>query len=170
MSTSSPTNQPGYFKVYIDQVPEKELASAFTNQSTIIKELLPSIDEQKSLYAYAPGKWTIKELFQHLIDAERIFTYRALCFSRKELAVLPSFDENDYAANSSANRRSWQSLMDEIVAVRRATLFLYDSFSPEMLATVGKAGTNSLSVEQLGFITIGHFTHHVKILKERYLS
>src|SRR4051794_21532506 len=92
----SPTNVPGYFKVYIDQVVEKDLATAFTNQSQVIKDLLPSITEEKSMFAYAPGKWSIKELLQHLTDAERIFSYRALCFARKEAAVLPSFEENDY--------------------------------------------------------------------------
>ncbi len=169
MSSTSPTNVPGYFKIYTSQVAEKDLASAFSNQSQLIKELLPSINEEKSLYAYAPGKWTLKELLQHLIDAERIFSYRALCFARKEAAVLPSFDENEYAIHSLANNRSWQSIMDEFVAVRRGTLFLFDSFNEDMLATVGKAGSNILSVEDIGFITIGHFTHHCKIIKERYL-
>ncbi len=169
MSTQSPTNVPGYFKVYIDQVTEKDLATAFKNQSLLIKELLPSITEEKSMYAYAPGKWTLKEMLQHLIDAERIFSYRAVCFARKEAAILPSFDENEYATNSLANNRSWENLVEEFVAVRRATIFLYNGFSDEMLSTIGRAGTNSLSVEQIGYITIGHFNHHQKIIRERYL-
>ncbi|MEO6230458.1 MAG: DinB family protein [Ferruginibacter sp.] len=169
MSSTSPTNVPGYFKIYTSQVAEKDLVTAFSNQSQLIKELLPSINEEKSVYAYAPGKWTLKEVLQHLIDAERVFSYRAMCFARKEAAILPSFDENEYAVNSLANNRTWQSILDEFVAVRRATLFLFDSFSPEMLATVGRAGSNSLSVEEIGFITLGHFTHHCKIIKERYL-
>ena len=170
MSTSiSPTNNPGYFKVYIDQVPEKELAAAFVNQSHLIRDLLPSITEEKSTYAYAPGKWTIKEILQHLIDAERIFTYRAVCFARKELQTLPSFDENDYAENSFANNRSWQSLVDELVALRRSTILLFNSLNSEMLSQTGKAGNNELTAEQLGFITIGHFNHHCKIIRQRYL-
>ncbi|MEO6719856.1 MAG: DinB family protein [Ferruginibacter sp.] len=169
MSTISPTNTPGYFKVYIEQVVEKDLAAAFTNQSIVIKDLLPSISEEKSTHAYAPGKWTLKEMLQHLIDAERIFTYRAMCFARKESQTLPGFDENDYADNSFANNRSWESLLEEFVTVRRSTLLLFNSFSPGMLASIGKANSNELSVEQIGFIIAGHFTHHSKIIKERYL-
>jgi DinB superfamily len=169
MNNTSPTNQPGYFQVYIDQVEEKDLAAAFSRQSEIIKSFLPAISEEQSTHAYAPGKWTIKELLQHLIDAERVFTYRAMCFARNEQATLPGFDEDDYAAASNANARSWESLTAEFVAVRRSTLFLYDSFTPEMLANIGKASSNSYSVEALGFILLGHFNHHKKVIEERYL-
>jgi hypothetical protein len=170
MSTS-PTSQPGYFRVYLDQVKEKELNAAFANQSQLIKELLPAITEEKSKFAYAEGKWTLREMLQHVIDAERIFSYRALSFARKEMATLPSFDENEYAAvvAASANSRTWESLTAEFVAVRRSTLFLFDSFTPEMLACVGRAGNNSLSVSELGFLIIGHFNHHKRIMEERYL-
>jgi len=169
VNNTSPTNQPGYFQVYIDQVTEKNLTTAFAHQSEIIKNFLPAISEEQSTHAYAPGKWTIKELLQHLIDAERVFTYRAVCFARKEQATLPGFDEDDYAAASNANARSWESLTAEFVAVRRSTLFLYDSFSAEMLASIGKASNNSCTVEALGFILLGHFNHHKKIIEERYL-
>lgn len=169
MNNESTTNQPGYFQIYIDQVKEKNLATAFAHQSEIIKKFLPAISEDLSTHAYAPGKWTIKELLQHLIDAERIFTYRAVCFARNETAILPGFDEDDYAAASNANARSWESLTAEFVAVRRSTLFLYDSFSAEMLASVGKASNNSYSVEALAFILLGHFNHHKKIIEERYM-
>jgi hypothetical protein len=38
-----------------------------------------------------------------------------------------------------------------------------------MLDTKGKAGNNTLSVEELGFIIIGHFRHHQRIMEELYL-
>ena len=169
MQSTSPTNTPGYFKVYTDLVEEKNLAAAFTNQSLVIKDLLPSITEEKATYAYAPGKWSLKEMLQHLVDAERIFTYRAVCFARKEGQTLPGFDENSYADNSFANQRSWASILEEFLAVRRSTLLLFDSFTPEMMTSSGKAGSNILTVEQLGFITVGHFKHHCNIIRERYL-
>ncbi|MBC7889828.1 MAG: DinB family protein [Ferruginibacter sp.] len=169
MSKSSPTSHPGYFQLYIDQVKEKELPVAFTNQSQVIKDFLPSISEEKSLYAYAPGKWTLRELLQHITDTERILTYRALCFARDEASSLPGFDENDYAAASIANNRTWESLTAEFVAVRRSSLFLFDSFTPGMLAKTGTANFNTFSVNQLGFILVGHFNHHKRIVEERYL-
>ena len=170
MPDISPTSLPGYFQVYINQVPENSLPEAFSNQSAVISQLLPSITEEQSMYAYASGKWTIKELLQHLSDAERIFAYRALSFARNEKGMLPGFEENDYAKESAANLRSWESLCAEFVAVRKSTLFLFDSFTPEMLARKGAANNNVYSVSEIGFILLGHFNHHVKIIRERYLK
>lgn len=169
MSTISPTSQPGFFRVYLQLVKEKDLQKAFHDQSASIAQLLSSISEERSLFAYAPGKWTLREMLQHIIDAERIFAYRALSFARKESATLPPFDENSYADASGANHRSWENLCAEFNAVRKANLCLFESFTPEMLALTGQAGINSLSVEEVGFLIVGHFMHHQRIIEERYL-
>ncbi len=170
MPKPSPNTYPDYFKNYVDQVPDEDLLTGFHNQSAIFKEFLGSITEEKSNYAYDTGKWTIKEVLQHIIDAERIFNYRALCFARKETTSLPGFDENTYADNSNANRRTWQDLVDEFSAVRSSTEFLYRSFTEEALNTSGISNNNPATVLSFGFITLGHFYHHKKILQERYLS
>ena len=142
----SPETYFAYFKRYVDQVPEEDLATAFSNQLPIIKDFLNAITEEKSTYAYAPGKWTLKELLQHITDTERIFNYRALAIARKEAAPLPGFDEDSYAQ------------------------FLYESFTNDMFASAGIASNNPLTVASLGFTTLGHFYHHKKVMEERYLS
>lgn len=159
-----------YFKRYVDQVPEEDLATAFSNQLPVIKNFLTSITEEKSTSAYEPGKWTLKEVLQHITDTERIFNYRALAIARKETAPLPGFDENLYADNSNANSRAWQTLVAEFLAVRQSTQYLYDSFTEEMLASAGVASNNPLTVLSMGFTTLGHFYHHQKVMKERYLQ
>ena len=169
MSKPSPTSYPGYFQKYIDQVPEQDLFIAFDNQLSVIGGFLTSITEEKSKHAYGEGKWTLKELLQHMTDTERIFNYRALCFARGETASLPGFEENDYAAHSNANNRTWQSLVDEFLAVRHSTELLFRSFSPEALATSGTANNNAITVASIGFISLGHFYHHKKVIEERYL-
>ena len=170
MPKPTPAAYPVYFQRYIDQVPEEDLFTAFDKQLPVITDLLSSIPEQKSTYAYAQGKWTIKEVLQHIIDAERIFDYRALSFARKETKSLPGWDENDYAANSNANGRTWQSLMDEYLNLRPSTELLFKSFTPEALAAQGTANNNIITVSSIGFIIVGHFYHHKKIIEERYLS
>jgi hypothetical protein len=169
MSIPSPTNVPGYFQVYINQVEETELFAALNNQTAGISTFLNSITEEKSTYAYAAEKWTIKELLQHVIDTERIFSYRALCIARGEKIALPGFNENDYAANSFANERSWESLVNEFLLVRQSSQILFSSFSNTALETIGTAGSNSLSVRDIGFILVGHLNNHKKVLQERYL-
>jgi hypothetical protein len=170
MSKPSPTTYPEYFKRYVDQVPEEDLSTAFSNQLSVINKLLNSITEEKSMYAYDTGKWSLKELLQHMIDTERIFNYRALCIARKETVSLPGFDENTYAANSNANNRTWEDMVDEFLTVRRSTEFLYKSFSDEVLDHSGLSNNKPTTVLSLGFTTIGHFYHHKKVMEERYLS
>jgi hypothetical protein len=91
-----------------------------------------------------------------------------LAFARKDIHTLPSMDENDYAKYSNANKRNWQDLVDEFSAVRKSTIFLYDSFSSEQLDSVGKASDYEMSVKAMGYTIAGHLAHHVNILKERY--
>ena len=107
-----------YVQQYIDLVPNGDLVVEFANQASIINDFLATITEEKSMHSYAPGKWTLKEMLQHIIDTERIFSYRAVCFARKETTSLPGFDENLYGANMSANRRTWQDLVEEYKVVR----------------------------------------------------
>lgn len=162
-------NPPSYFQRYIDQVSEDDLKLAFKNQLPVITPLLLGITEEKSTYAYAAGKWTIKELLLHMTDTERIFTYRALCFARKETASLPGFDEDTFAANSNANARSWQSLVDEFLITRKNTETLFSTFTEEALNNTGIANNNPGTPLAIGFTAIGHVNHHIKILQERYL-
>ena len=160
---------PAYYETYISKVNEDNVKDAFKNQDDIINNFFDSISEEKSGFAYAPGKWTIKELLQHIIDAERIFAYRALSFARKEEASLPGFDENNYADNSYANERNWQSLVDELKAVRKTTEIMFDSFNTDMLNHSGMANNNPVTVNAIGFIIVGHLNHHKNIVVERYL-
>ncbi len=170
MPKPSPDTYPAFFKKYVDAVPEEDLLAAFTNQLPAISAFLNNISEEKSNYAYAPGKWTLKELLLHMIDTERLFNYRALCFARKETISLPGFDEDAYAANSNANARSWKGMVDEFIAVRRSTEFLFKSFSDEMLGFSGTANNNPATVLSVGFMTVGHVYHHKEVMQERYLS
>jgi hypothetical protein len=160
---------PAHFSTYISEVNEDNITDAFNNQQAIVNDFFDSITEEMSSKAYAPGKWTLKELLQHLIDAERIFAYRALCIARKETLSLPGFDENEYAANSRANSRTWKSLIEEMKTVRNATKMLFESFSAEVLTQTGLSNNNPIDVNALGFIMAGHLAHHVRVIKERYL-
>lgn len=168
MAKPNTADYPEYFANYINQVSEDDLLEAFENQMPELEKFMSTIDEEKANYAYAPGKWTLKELLQHLVDGERIFSYRALCFARKDAANLPSFDENMYALNCNANARSWQSLQQEFINLRRSTLDLFKSFNEEMMQQKGTASGRQCSVLSIGFTTIGHTTHHMKIARDRY--
>ena len=154
---------------YINLVTEDDLMEAFDKESASFIRFLDTIPTEKYDYRYAEGKWTIKEVLQHIIDAERIFAYRALRFARKDTTPLPGFDENLFAAASKADKRSWDKLVEEFKVVRRSSELLFHSFDEDQLQSDGISSNSPNYVLALGFILIGHATHHQKIIKERYL-
>jgi hypothetical protein len=164
-----PSTYLAYFERYVNQVPENDLFAAFENQLPVIKSFLTAIPTPKHAYAYAEGKWTLKEMLLHIIDTERIFSYRALCIARGEQHSLLGFEEDDYAKESNANSRPWDSLVEEFLVVRQSTLLLFKSFSNTAMQKSGLANNNALTVISAGFIILGHFYHHKKVAEERYL-
>ncbi len=160
---------PPYFEKYISQVKAESLAEAVKTYSETLVSFYSSLPEEKADHRYAPGKWTVKEVLQHIIDAERIFSYRILRIARKDATPLPSFDENSYAENAMTAGRSFSSLKEEFIAVRKATDLLILSLSEEQLAAVGIASNLPTTANAIGFIVFGHMIHHKNIIEERYL-
>jgi len=158
-----------YFKAYLDQLEERPLIEALTEGAIETNRFFRDLPESKHEFQYAESKWTPKEILLHLIDAERAFSYRALFIARTDNANLEGFDENTFAKNSNANVRSMADLLKEYNSVRAATINLFESFSDETLARIGKANGNTFSVRVAGFLTCGHEIHHRKVIKERYL-
>lgn len=159
-----------YYKNYIDQVEDVNIIEGLEGSFRRTLSFLKEIPSDKLTYQYAEGKWTIKEIVQHLIDSEIIFSYRALRFARNDQVSLPGFDENTYVPASLANNRSLDQLLNHYASVRQSTIALFSSFDKDMLLRVGQASESNMSVRALGFVIIGHETHHCKIIKERYLD
>ncbi|MDG5491949.1 DinB family protein [Psychroserpens sp. SPM9] len=158
-----------YYQQYIQKSGDVTLTEGLKNNGDLTIAFLESIPEEKLEYRYAEGKWTIKEIIQHLIDTERVFTYRALCIARGDKTLFPGYDQDEYAANSEANKRSMFSLMNEYKAVRLASIIMFESFSEAMLKRIGVASNSNLSPRAVAFIVIGHENHHCEIINERYL-
>ncbi len=161
---------PVYFERYLKLLPdETDVINLLKNQVEEIIGLVQHVKDVDAGLGYAPGKWSIKELLQHMLDTERIFAYRALCFSRGEATSLPSYNEDQYAENSVANRRRLADIILEYRLLRQSTLNLIKSFSPEMIDMVGDSGGKDASVRSIIWIIAAHEKHHLDIIKERYL-
>jgi hypothetical protein len=161
---------PEYFHEYIRKVKGDDLAEVFKTQFSEVIPFLENIAPEKTGYRYAEGKWSVKEVLQHIIDGERVFAYRALCIARKDSTAFPGFKENDYAENSAADTRDWKDLVEEFRVVRRSSELLYGSFNNWQLESSGTVNGNSTYVLGIGFIIAGHVSHHINLLKERYLN
>ena len=158
-----------YYQTYISKLGDTDLLESMSNQLNNFPKFIASIPGDKWHYAYGEGKWTVVEALVHIIDTERIFQYRALRFARNDETHLPGFDQDRYVPNSSANRRTSESIIEEYEAVRRSSLTLFSSFDEQTLQRSGVASGSQMSVAALGFISVGHQRHHRDIIRERYL-
>ncbi len=158
-----------YYGTYINKVPAGDLLTILAEQIPEAMNLLRPLSDDKAMFAYAPGKWTIKQCVGHLFDSERVFAYRIVSFARADPTPLPSFDENLWIEPGQFNARSLTSLVDEWVAVRSASLALLSGLPVEARTRRGIASGKEVSVRALAHILAGHVTHHLQVLRERYL-
>ena len=161
---------PEFYQKYVQAVQYDELIPALINSGNEMVELMKSIPEASGDYKYGPDKWTIKEVLTHIIDAERVFAYRALRFSRNDQTELPGFDEQLWTPESNASNRKIYKIIEEYNNLRASTVDLFGSFSADMLKRRGSANGSFMTVQAIGFVIVGHETHHRKILNERYFS
>jgi len=159
-----------FYAGYVSGMPEGPLLDQLRSQGRETAAFLAGIPAAKHDFAYAPGKWTVKEMVGHMGDAERIFSYRILRIARGDTTPLPGFDENGYVPQSGARSRTMADLAAELAAIRASTLALLEHLPPEAAARMGTASGNPVSVRALAWITAGHERHHLRILRERYLS
>lgn len=158
-----------FYANYVALATGNNIAEVMANHSENIINFYTNLPVSKADYAYATGKWTIKDLLQHLIDAERVFVYRATRFARKDNQNLLGFEEDDYAANANASKRTLQGLKDELAALRMSTNLFIQNLDGEQLQQTGTANNHLVSVNALAFIIFGHLLHHKNIIEERYL-
>jgi len=172
MTQSAPdrTEAAEYYFTYIDKVGEGDIVEILKQQRLDVRALLAGISEEQSLHRYAPDKWTVREVVSHLNDTERLFVFRALWFARGFDTPLPSFDQNVAIASAGAQSRDWRSLVEEFDAIRSATIAFFDHLPDDAWGRRGIASGNPFTVRALAYIGAGHVTHHVKILRERYLA
>ncbi|HEX7938141.1 MAG TPA: DinB family protein [Gemmatimonadaceae bacterium] len=158
-----------FYETYVKLVPNENILSVLERGGAATQKVLRTIDETKSQHRYAPGKWSIREVVGHIADSERVFTYRALRFARADATELPGFDQDVWATTTNAHSRTLVSLLDELQALRAATITLFRGFDDAAWDRAGVASKNPVTVRALAFIVAGHEHHHLQIVKERYL-
>lgn len=157
-----------YYATYVGKVPDGDVVETLAQQVAKTVQPLRGLDEARAEHAYAAGKWTVKEVIGHIADAERVFAQRAFRFARGDQTPLPSFDENAYVPSGEFNRRTLEDLLDELIAVRAATVALFRHLPDAAWMRKGTASGASISVRALAWIAAGHELHHRGLLEERY--
>jgi len=170
MNRPAETEYATYYQGYVDQVSENDVMAVLRSEVDDLDVLLNRVPAEKETYAYAEGKWSIREIIGHLIDGERVFGYRALCIARGEQQNLPGFEQDDYLRTSPYNRIELEDLLSELRLVRLSNIAMFRNLEEEAWNRVGIANNNQVTVRALAFIMAGHVRHHMKVLRERYLS
>ena len=155
---------PDYYHGYMKQLPDGDILDILEKQTADLHNMFSNMTEERAEETYAEGKWTMKEVLQHLIDSERIFGYRALCFSRREEASLPGWDEGQYVRYSEANTRTLENLSDEYELIRRANMAMFRSFTSEMMHNRGIANGREITLRAQIYVIVAHELHHMNIL------
>lgn len=165
-----PAEYSPHFAGYVARVPEGDIIQVLQNQLAQTLMLLRPLSEAQGGFAYAPGKWSIKEVIGHMADTERVMAYRALCFARNDVTPLPPFDENEWAPEGRFGDRTMLSLMDELAAVRAASVALFAGLPAVAWLRAGEVVRQRTTVRALACIVAGHELHHRSGLRERYLE
>lgn len=157
-----------YHDRYISLVGEGDILATLEDQRRSTMLLLSGRDEAEGNFRCAPGKWTAKEVLGHVCDTERIFAYRALRIARGDTTPMPGFEQDDYVRHGPFSRLALCDLIEEYLAVRRATLSLLRGLDEAAWNRRGTASDNEITVRALAYIIAGHELHHRRILEEKY--
>ena len=165
-----PNEAASYYSKYIDRVTSDDIVDVLETQLTEARDFLSGISEEQSLHRYAPGKWSMRELVGHINDTERVFMYRALWFARGFEDPLPSFDQEIGFKAADSDSVSWASHLAEFNAIRSSTLSFFRNLPEDAWMRSGVASDSPVTVRALAYIVAGHVSHHLAILRERYLN
>ncbi len=169
-----PRPQPGryeaHFARYLELVPSQvtDILAHLKRQGLVMLDLMRGLDEETAARRYEPGKWSVKEVIGHLIDTERLFAFRSLWIARGAPAAQPGMDENAWADAGEAHHRTVAELRREQHVCRTDHLYLWRSFTADMVARRGVCDGVEVTAGDLPWLVAGHERHHLDVLRDRY--
>jgi hypothetical protein len=159
-----------YYGKYIALVQGNDVMSALDQQRRDTMKLLCARDEPDGNFRYAPDKWSAKEVLGHVCDTERILAYRALRISRADATPIEGFEQDDYVRHSPFTHAPLAEIIEDYIAVRRATITLFRNLDEAAWSRRGVANKNEVTVRALAYTIAGHELHHRRILEEKYFA
>jgi hypothetical protein len=159
-----------YYDRYISLIPSDDILATLRDQRRQMLLLLSGRTEADGDLRYAPEKWSLKEVLGHINDTERILSYRALRMARGDQTPIEGFEQDDYVCNGPFTRNPLADLIEDYIAVRRATISLFRNLDDPAWTRRGVANKNEVTVRALAYIIAGHELHHRRILEEKYLK
>ncbi len=165
-----PEEYAAYYDRYISLVRDPDILTALDEQRRETLLWLSGRPEADGQIRYAPGKWSVKEVLGHVNDTERIMSYRALRIARGDATPMEGFEQDDYVRNGPFAKCTMAALIEDYIAVRRATISLLRNLDNAAWSRRGIASNNEVTVRSLAYIIAGHELHHRSVIQEKYLK
>jgi uncharacterized damage-inducible protein DinB len=159
-----------YYERYISLIEDDDILATLDRQRREMVLLLSGLSEEQGDFRYAPEKWSAKQVLGHVCDTERVFAYRALRISRGDATPMEGFEQDDYVKNGPFARHVIAEVIEDYIAVRRATISLLRSLEEPAWSRRGVANKNEVTVRALAYTIAGHEAHHRRILDEKYFE
>jgi hypothetical protein len=159
-----------YCERYISLIASTDILGTLDSQRREMLLLLCGRNEADGSLRYAPEKWSVNEVLGHVCDTERIFTYRALRISRGDETPIEGFEQDDYVKHGPFARLPLAEIIDDYIAVRRATLTLFRNLDGAAWMRRGVANKKEITVRALAYLIAGHELHHRRILEDKYFT
>jgi len=159
-----------YYERYIALVPGNDILATLDAQRRQTLLLLSGRDEADGDFRYAPDKWSAKQVLGHLCDSERVFAYRALRIARADQTPMEGFEQDDYVQNGPFAVVELAEIVEDYIAIRRATLTLLRNLDEPAWMRRGVAKKNEVTVRALAYMIAGHELHHRRILEDKYFN
>jgi len=159
-----------YYERYISLIVENDILATLDRQRREMVLLLSGLNEEQGNFRYAPEKWSAKQVLGHVCDTERIFAYRALRIARGDATPMEGFEQDDYVKNGPFARHAIAEVIEDYIAVRRATISLLRSLEEAAWSRRGVANKNEVTVRAIAYTIAGHEAHHRRILEEKYFG
>jgi hypothetical protein len=170
ISRPEPSEFAPYYERYISLVPGDDILGALDSQRRQMLLLLCDKEDSDGDFRYAPDKWSAKEVLGHVCDTERIFAYRAFRISRGDRTPIEGFEQDDYVRYGPFANGPLAEVIEDYIAVRRATITLLRNLDEVAWTRRGIANKNEVSVRAIAYTLAGHELHHRRILEEKYFA
>lgn len=154
---------------YIQLVTDGNLLDILKQQKDNMIELLQGLTENQGIYRYAEGKWSLKEVVGHIIDVERMSAYRILRIARGDARELSGYDREVFVKNGQFQEIPISEILRDYSAVRQSTITLIGNLHEQDLLRLGEYQGHALSARAAAFGIAGHETHHVNVIRTKYL-
>ena len=155
-----------YYERYISLVTGTDIVGTLESQRRQMLLLLSGCDEADAISAMPPRSGRRRKC-SGMSATPSASSPIAPCASLAEIAR-PSKVSSRTITSATDPRVPLAEIIEDYIAVRRATLTLLRNLDEQAWTRRGIANKKEVTVRALAYITAGHELHHRRILEEKY--